>query len=790
MQTYKIKIVLVFIGCFVLSLVNAQQKDNKTTGKSFLPSETIYLQLSQSYYFPGEVVWFKVYCLEEPALKPSKISSIALVELINSNNLSLIRKKILLENGTGYGEFILPDTISTSVCYLLAYTNWMKNFSNNDYYKGKIKIINQYHPFPGIQKKEEYFEAKIYPECNKLFIGTKNKIILQTTSRDKRDFPVNCFLISNKTDTIQSFKIVSEGIKDFYLTPEKGNIYQLILQSRDKNRKIRLPEPVKDGGYLSLSEVSKSKYSLKVFLPDETSTRLNKDYYLSVQRKSYLRTLRKLNRPTGELFIELGKNDLFRGLNHLILHDAGGKIYCSRPLYFNDYQKLNVQLNLNNSVFGFREEAELTIQCLDTSGNAIPASLSVTVRKKEPMHLRYENSVLKHIQAIPEWYGYNVFDQSGDEDTKLPEIYNWLLTNTKQPEKSENIYQPSKISINYRPEHKGIRFSGKIINNHTGEACVDSLVLLSLPGKVPYLGYTFTDLTGRFDFQLKPGTGTRDLVITLPSEECVLKLDDPYINGFSENFSKEKITINEEESVFLESRYLNYQINQKFNLRNYKLPQTRSVVDAGFKPFYGIPDQVLRFNDYIPLDSLREYFYELIPNVFFRMKKKQYMINFLNPLTKKFYIGKPGVFVDGVIYNDYEHISQIPPSLIERIDVFKTRYYYHDLIFYGIINIVTRKGDFSAVPLSSKATRIIFPLSSESMQFIHPDHSVNSVNERSPDFRDLLLWEPNVQINKHKIHVLRFYTGDNDGEFEIIIEGITDDGTLIYKRKTFSVKNM
>ena len=190
MQTYKIKVVLVLIGCFVLSLVNAKQKDNKITGKYFIPSETIYLQLSQSYYFPGEVVWFKVYCLEEPALTPSKISSIALVELINSNNLSLIRKKILLENGTGYGEFILPDTISTSVCYLLAYTNWMKNFNNNDYYKGKIKIINPYHPFPGIQKKEESFEVKIYPECNKLFIGTKNKIfdkkqILNTDNKIK-----------------------------------------------------------------------------------------------------------------------------------------------------------------------------------------------------------------------------------------------------------------------------------------------------------------------------------------------------------------------------------------------------------------------------------------------------------------------------------------------------------------------------------------------------------------------------------------------------------------------------
>jgi len=85
------------------------------------PEEKMELQLSQNSLFTHELLWFKIYCIS-PLFPSEDISSLAFVELVNSENSSLIRKKILLKHGEGNGEFEIPPDLPTGLYHILAYS--------------------------------------------------------------------------------------------------------------------------------------------------------------------------------------------------------------------------------------------------------------------------------------------------------------------------------------------------------------------------------------------------------------------------------------------------------------------------------------------------------------------------------------------------------------------------------------------------------------------------------------------------------------------------------------------
>lgn len=104
--------------------------------------EEIYLHYNTSLLFPGEYLLYKVYNLNPEDKSLSHLSKIAYVELLNKNGERLFSHKIMLDQGTGQGDFFVPTSIPSGSYKLVAYTNWMKNFGS--FYQEDIRIINPY----------------------------------------------------------------------------------------------------------------------------------------------------------------------------------------------------------------------------------------------------------------------------------------------------------------------------------------------------------------------------------------------------------------------------------------------------------------------------------------------------------------------------------------------------------------------------------------------------------------------------------------------------------------------
>jgi hypothetical protein len=106
-----------------------------------VPREEIFVHTDRDEYIAGEILWFSLYLIERNSSFPTG-SKIAYFELINSDSRPVARKIVYLNDSNGNGQVSLPDTLSSGIYTLKAYTNWMKNFFPDNYFMKRISIYN------------------------------------------------------------------------------------------------------------------------------------------------------------------------------------------------------------------------------------------------------------------------------------------------------------------------------------------------------------------------------------------------------------------------------------------------------------------------------------------------------------------------------------------------------------------------------------------------------------------------------------------------------------------------
>ncbi|GAA3518493.1 hypothetical protein GCM10022393_35770 [Aquimarina addita] len=109
-------------------------------------------------------------------------------------------------------------------------------------------------------------------------------------------------------------------------------------------------------------------------------------------------------------------------------------------------------------------------------------------------------------------------------------------------------------------------------------------------------------------------------------------------------------------------------------------------------------------------------------------------------------------------------------------------------IFYGIINIETINGDYTdTITNPDFFKKSLLPVAPLKKYFHQKYEKGNSEYDRIPDFRNQLLWMPDVSVKDKKV-VVDFFTSDVTGDFEISLEGFTENGKSVTSKAYFKVE--
>jgi len=136
-----------FCAIFALKAQNIQHNDIKTVLNT-LDQEAAFVTYNTNVLLVGESFFYKFHAINKTN-KPSVISRIGYIELVNESLEVVARQQLQLINGMAYGDIFMPTAIPSGNYKLLAYTQWMKNWGVDSFFQSDITIIN---PFQSNQK--------------------------------------------------------------------------------------------------------------------------------------------------------------------------------------------------------------------------------------------------------------------------------------------------------------------------------------------------------------------------------------------------------------------------------------------------------------------------------------------------------------------------------------------------------------------------------------------------------------------------------------------------------------
>ena len=126
-----------------------------------IPQEKVYVHLDNTCYFQGDTIWFTAYTRQTNTDKPSEMSGVLYVELLNNDGYLVERKLIEMQKGRGNGFFALNNHIQYSGFYeLRAYTRWQLNWGEHEHQ----------HPYGfGFMFRDKAMEREFFRDYDKLY---------------------------------------------------------------------------------------------------------------------------------------------------------------------------------------------------------------------------------------------------------------------------------------------------------------------------------------------------------------------------------------------------------------------------------------------------------------------------------------------------------------------------------------------------------------------------------------------------------------------------------------------
>jgi len=319
--------------------------------------------------------------------------------------------------------------------------------------------------------------------------------------------------------------------------------------------------------------------------------------------------------------------------------------------------------------------------------------------------------------------------------------------------------------IEFLPEINGLTLSGSLVDAISNEPVSNARMQVSSYANPFFFAEVSTEKDGSFLYALPHFKGNPELhiieasdsslnhKIQLASEFCNKQVRLPYVPlqfDPTEQSVLREILINTQ----LKDRYTDYTANTELS-------------DSLSPAFYGDGASVTYVREYIELSSLREFIYEIIPQVSIQDNSMGSYISIQGPSCMDIY--PPLVLMDNVPVPNNEELLSIPSNRIERIEVLNQAYMVGNTRYSGILSIYSTKKDMSG--LAQEGERNFFNLRMLDEKNPVYGYEAASTEPSSPDIRNLLYWEPNVSFSEEGTFRVTFSTPDSPGWYVLTLRG-------------------
>ncbi len=793
------------------------------------PQEKVYLHFDKPYYMAGETMWFKGYLFDGTTHKIDSVSRVMYVDLIDEKNGKTIASRVLNCDGSTYGDIALPDSLAEGVYQIRAYTNYMRNYSEEFFFHQDFKIyqgsIKNRLTDSNAQKMTEAADVQFFPEGGNSVIGLDSRIGFKALNILGKGVDVEGFVLENAKDTVVAFHTEHLGMGVFNYTPEPQKTYTAFVKEHNgKYRPYPLPYVHEQGFTMAVDNLS-NKEKVKVFIANSSPKSADKSSEIIVvaHQRGQLVFMAKANETQKSFGLSIPRNKIpDDGIVQITLMNAKGESLCERLVFINQNRQINLKITPDKSNYKIREKVTANLEATDAEGKPVEGNFSVAVTDASQVIVEphQENllsylllssdvsnlsgtdyySVLRGNIEQPAYY----FDKENTDANRHLDIlmmtqgwrrFIWRdLTADKYP-KINNL-----LETGLEVTGKALKPNGKIADN------VTLTLVLKNEKKIPQFLTVTTDSLGRYGFysldffdttqvfvQGMKKNGGKNLDVTINPLKPAPKVrivKTPYnpiefnTQDLADFLKKANDAIELEKKLKLNKDQMLQEVVVKG--KKYEEPDARKI--------YGKASNTIKVDNILCAGATsvfqmiqgRVAGVQVSPN---GSGGYSVVIRGISSFTGS---TEPLYLLDGMPV-DADAFSSITPCDVDNIDILKgaEAAIFGSRASNGVIAILTKRGgnnyDYSKDPVSGVTIqkRMGYNVARE---FYAPKYDVSLADHVRPDFRSTLHWQPNVRTDASGKATITYWNTDAKATMKIIAEGVSAQGFVGVAKAEYRVK--
>lgn len=776
-KTYKkLTAAILLMGLFRVPISYAQvlpdlQKDFAAYQQNNL-REKIFVHINKNFYATGEILWFKIYCTDANDNKPTRLSKVAYVELIDETHNAVIQSMVALNDGTGNGSLHLPFSLNTGHYVFRAYTSWMKNFDHGLFFSGSVTIFNPRALITETKGAGTAYNGQFFPEGGQLLQGAANRVAFKVTGGDGKGVASNGFVLTSHGDTAVKFNSLKFGIGSFMLTPLPNETYKAVIKVNGQTIAKDLQQ-VFESGYVMQVNDDGDRWNVHIQNAGNPSAN---PVYLILHNNFAIKQVEEVH-PGQQGFadISIDKSKADDGIDFITLFDAQHRPVCERVIFKRPAARLIIEARPDQPHYETRKKVSIALSTRDEHNNSRSADLSMSVYRDDQLQDIKPDHISGYLLLRAGLKGYiespDFYLENTDVDANKA-LDNLLISQGWTQFDWSSVSDGNKSKFKFLPEYTGPIITAQITNIVNNKPARGIVAYLTVNGE-QQLYLAKSDSSGRLLFNVHNFYGQHEIFVQTNSTlDSTYRIDVQ--NSFAERDATsfiEPLVLNQTNKKALAENSLNMQVQNIFSgsqIRQYYNP----LIDSA--RFFGRPDKTYKLDDYTRFTTMEEVLREYVGSISVAKRRGKFHIETFNidqPL------GEPLVLLDGVPVFDADKLFKWDPLKIKKLDMITQDYLYGPALFNGIMNFTTYKGDGTNFEIDPHAVVLDFEGLQLERKFYSPVYDFGAeINSPVPDFRTALYWNPGVGTDTQGKGGLSFYTSDKPGQYIGVVEGITAQG--------------
>jgi len=807
------------------ALVGKAQTTLETQVKSALtdhykkyPQEKIFIHTSQPVYTTRQTIWYKLYAMAYG--KPSALSKIVYVQLVNGSGRIIIQNKLPLNKGMAYGNIDLPDSLKTGWYQLKGFTAWMMNFDDSACYHQNVYIQNTADSVQqALAKSTSKYHVNFYPEGGDMVAGNPCNVAFK--ANDNAGLPVNIEgdVLNDSKKIVAKLKIQHNGMGFFNLEPTAGITYTAIVHFPDSTvQRVVLPAVKKEGITLQANAVSANEVQLNVMYAGPA------DKYENVLLTAFQNNGKVVTYPLqlgrGINPFSIQKRGFSTGLLRLTIFDSNGIPAAERVVFIDNHDQLS--LNLKADTLSAQPYSKQAFNLALKGDETVSSSFSVSVSDADAGVNNSAENICSYMLLSSELRGY-IHDPAwyftNNNDTLHQQLDLVMLTNGWRHFNWSRILDKEAMSLRY-PVEKTQFIAGRIVDyiNPVTEKDQFTIKLLILnQDSSKFIGYVTPDSSGSFLLNDYNHSGTSKLFMEASDRKNhVKKLKIDLYSSLGDSLKSVQYLPNDFKSNMppVSGYLLSAALAQKladFQTRGINM-KTIIVKDKKISP----TEQLIKDHVTPLYTSIHEYTLDLVNNPTVNMNLVDYIkgkfpglmisdggiFTYLGnntlqsssalPKTSKTSTGAPGgaPVVTAEPATPYFFLNEAPITILDVADITLSdvaliRFMPPPIVFapynggnMGAILIYTKKntdeiGNFVSREEFNQYTFNGYTIARE---FSSPDYSLNA--NKPADNRITLYWNDDLVPDSTGHVKFHFYNSSKAKKYRVIIQGMDANGRL------------